>query len=204
LKDDYKHKEKFYNCFPELYEKLKQLVETKKRSLHEIEISQILPENIIFYSENIPFSSSFPKNRRKERIGWFERSLEHLKEADIIFVDPDNGIQTEAVTKTNVKAVKYVFWDEIKKYYDGKKSVIVYNHRDFSPVSKYDEKLLKINSLFKEKIDFRVLRFFKFSVRDYIFLIQPAHKNIIDSTFDTLTKKPYDFMFKEYYPEIKR
>lgn len=140
LKDDYKYKEKFYNCFPELYEKLKQLVEAKKRNLHAVEISQILPENTIFYSEDIPFSSPIYKNREEERVDWFKRSLEHLKNAGMIFVDPDTGIQKDTVRKTQVEAVKYIFWDEIKKYYEEGNSVIIYNHRDRSAVPKYNEK----------------------------------------------------------------
>lgn len=200
LKAEYKYQRKYQECFPELYEKLKQLVETDNRNLHKVEISQILPENTIFYSEDVPFSSPFYLDREKERIKWFKRSLEHLKKADIIYVDPDIGIEKDTVRKTRIDAVNYVFWDEIQKYYEEEHSVIVYNHRDHSAVSEYNERLLKVNGLFEEKIDVRVLRFLRFALRDYIFLIQPTHKNIIDTTFKSLTKKPYNFLFEEYNP----
>lgn len=178
----------FLNCIG-----IKQFVENNNRNLHKVEISQILPENTISYSEDVPLSSSFYLDKEKDRVNWFKRSLVHLKKADIIYVDPDIGIQKNTVRKTMVEAVNYVFWDEIKEYYEEGHSVIVYNHRDFTPDSEFRKKLLRINGLFKENIDVRVLRFLRFAVRDYIFLIQHTHKDIIDSTFDSITKEPYIF-----------
>jgi hypothetical protein len=91
-----------------------------------------------------------------------------------------------------------VFKDEIKDYYQKGKSVIIYNHRNRKPPVDYNNKILELQNLFQDEFFMRVLRFNKISVRDYIFLIQPSHENIINSTIDSLQKEPYSFMFEEY------
>jgi hypothetical protein len=138
------------------------------------------------------------KERELERINWFKDSLNYLENADIIFVDPDNGIECASTKKTKANAVKYVFKDEIKDYYQKGKSVIIYNHRNRKPPVDYNNKILELQNLFQDEFFMRVLRFNKISVRDYIFLIQPSHENIINSTIDSLQKEPYSFMFEEY------
>jgi hypothetical protein len=100
LKDTFKAKASYIQCFPELYAKLKHIIQTDKRSLMEIEKNQILPENTIFYSQPIPYLAPYYETREIERIDWFQNSLTHLKNADIIFVDPDNGIECASTKKT--------------------------------------------------------------------------------------------------------
>jgi hypothetical protein len=198
LKDTFKGKTSYIQCFPGLYNKLKCIVQNNNRTLSEIEKCHILPENSIFYSKALPYSASDFKIRELKRIDWFKDSLKHLENADIIFVDPDNGIECASTKKTKSNAIKYVFKDEIKDYYLKGKSVVIYNHRNHDSISKYNNKILDIEHFFQDDYLIRVLRFYKISVRDYIFLIQPSHESIINSTIDILQKEPYNFMFEEY------
>jgi hypothetical protein len=194
LSDENMYSEKYAVCFPELYGKLKSIVEGR-RSIKEIEKGLILPKETVFYSKPLPYSAVKPSNKEEDRENWFEESLLRLKNADIIFLDPDNGIQTDKVRKTHIKAIKYVFKDEIKRYYELGKSLIIYNHRDRNPKSKYDKKItdlsIQINGI-------KVLRFKRVSVRDYIFLIQKDHQDLIYQTINHLTRKPHNFLFEMY------
>ncbi len=198
LEDNFKTKSSYIQCFPELYDKLKDIVQNNNRTLLEIERNHVLPENTIFYSKAIPYSASDFKERELKRINWFKDSLNHLENTDIIFVDPDNGIECASTKKTKASAVKYVFKDEVKYYYQKGKSVVIYNHKNRKPSVDYNNMILELQNLFQYKCFMRVLRFHKISVRDYIFLIQPSHENIINSTIDALDKEPYAFIFKEY------
>jgi len=132
LNDENKDSKKYAACFRDLYNELKGIVDSR-RSIGEIEKGLILPKETIFYSKPLPYSSVNPSEREEERKNWFKVSLSQLKSADIIFLDPDNGIQTDKVRKTQIKAIKYVFKDEIKEYYELGKSLIIYNHRDRKP-----------------------------------------------------------------------
>lgn len=197
LSDEAKDSKKYRACFPDLYDELKGIVDGR-RSIKEIEKGLTLPKETIFYSKPLPYSSKNPSKREEDRKNWFKESLSQLKSADIIFLDPDNGIQTDKVRKTQIKAIKYVFKDEIEEYYKLGKSLIIYNHRDRKPKSEYDRKIT--NSLYQTDSynGVKVLKFKRVSVRHFIFLIQKDHQDLINRTIDHLTGKPCDFLFEIY------
>lgn len=197
LNDENKDFKKYAACFRDLYNKLKGIVDGR-RSIKEIENGLILPKETIFYSKPLPYSSVNPSEREEERKNWFKESLSQLKSADIIFLDPDNGIQTDKVRKTQIKAIKYVFKDEIKEYYELGKSLIIYNHRDRKPKSEYDRKITDSLGQINSPNVIKVLRFKRISVRDFIFLIQKEHRDLIDQTIDYLRNEPCDFLFEIY------
>jgi hypothetical protein len=192
---DYLRDKNYEVCFPGLHDKLKGIV-NGRRSIKEIEKGLILPKETIFYSEPLPWENS--SKREEDRENWLKESLSQLKRADIIFLDPDNGIQTDKVRKTQIKAIKYVFKDEIKKYCELDKSLIIYNHRDRKPKSEYDRKITDSLGQIRSLNGIKVLRFKRVSVRDLIFLIQEDHQDLIEQTIDYLRRGPYDFLFEIY------
>ena len=198
LRDENIDSKKYAVCFPDLYGKLKDIVDSGRRSIKEIENGLILPKETIFYSKPLPYSSVNPSEREEERKNWFKESLSQLKSADIIFLDPDNGIQTDKVRKTQIKAIKYVFKDEIKEYYELGKSLIIYNHRDRKPKSEYDRKITDSLGQISSRNSIEVLRFERVSVRDFIFLIQKDHQDLMDQTIDYLSSGPCKFLFERY------
>lgn len=196
LSDENKDSRKYAACFPDLYDKLKGIV-NGRRSIKEIEKGLILPKETIFYSKPL-LPRENPSEREEDRKNWLGESLSQLKSADIIFLDPDNGIQTDKVRKTQIKATKYVFKDEIKEYYERGKSLIIYNHRDRKPKSEYDRKITDSLGQIKSLNGIKVLRFKRVSVRDFIFLIQKDHHDLMDQTIDYLRSEPCDFLFEIY------
>jgi len=188
----------YANCFPGLYRKLKAIVDGDKRQIREIEERQVLPKNTVFYREPLPFSATNPDDKERKREDWFNKSLKHLSKADIVFVDPDNGIQTETVKKTQVRAIKYVFWDEIERYHRQGKSMIVYNHRDRKPEAEYNAKIMSITRHVPSCRDMRVVRFRRVSIRDFVFLVQPRHRRIFDTAIKEITQGPCSFLFTRY------
>ena len=198
LSDGNKDSKRYAACFPELYEKLKDIVDGRRRHIKEIEKGLILPKETIFYSTPLPCPSVNRSKKEEERKNWFKESLSQLESADIIFLDPDNGIQTDTVRKTHKNAFKYVFKDEIKDYYGLGKSLIIYNHRDRKPKSAYDRKITNSVGQIGSTDGIKVLRFKRVSVRDFIFLIQKEHRHLIDQTIDYLTSEPCNFLFELY------
>ena len=188
----------FRSCLPELYDKLKTIVRHHRRRIAEIEADKVLPEGTIFYTKPIPYSGGTADERIALRRAWFEESITHLREADIIFLDPDNGIHTDPSGKGKPGALKYVFTDEIEAYYRSGKSVIIYNHRDRRPRWEYEKKILVNWKYVDAPGDIKVLRFKRVSVRDYICLIQERHRGLMDRSIARLTSPPYDFLFEQY------
>jgi hypothetical protein len=50
------------------------------------------------------------------------------KESDVVFFDPDNGFEISSVDKKHPKAGKYIFWDELRQFWDREQSLIIYHH----------------------------------------------------------------------------
>jgi hypothetical protein len=181
-----------------LYNQLKSIVDKNLRFILEVEKQSLLPDSTIFYSKPLPFPSSSIIQREKDREDWFLESLEMMKSAEIIFLDPDNGLQPKSVKRTQSRANKYVFRDEIQRYYEIGKSVIFYTHRDRTKKLDYKEKLLSCASFLGDSNVLKILQFKRHSVRHYVFLTQNGHKDLIDQTAQCLTSSPYDFLFKQF------
>jgi len=198
LSDGRRDYARFRSCYPKLYDKLKSIVWHNKRSIAEIEANNVLPKGTIFYSKPIPYSGTTAAKRIALRRAWFEESLTYLSDVDIIFLDPDNGIQIDPSKKRHPNALKYVFTDEIQTYYRSGKSLIIYNHRDRRPRWEYERKILANWEYVSSSSDVKVLRFKRVSVRDYIFLIQEQHRDLMNRTIARLTSPPCDFLFEQY------
>jgi hypothetical protein len=62
------------------------------------------------------------------RLAYFEAARHALENCDLIFVDPDNGIEI-ASTKLGVSgSSKYVYWSELQAMYAAGHSILLYQH----------------------------------------------------------------------------
>lgn len=53
-----------------------------------------------------------------------------LADRDLVFFDPDNGLEVKSVSKGRKRSSKYAFLDEIADHYRAGRSVLVYQHLD--------------------------------------------------------------------------
>jgi hypothetical protein len=191
--------EQYRCCFPELYQWLRVIVkDEKRRKIAEIENNQVIGDRISFYSKPVNSPDLHHTQREEERNAWFIDSLESLKHSDIIFLDPDNGIQTDSLKKSHKWAGKYFFRDECRKYFASGKSLILYHHRNRKPKEKYDADIRKLHQAIDPSAKMFILRFKRFSVRDYIIIAQKEHEKLFGDTIRRLTESPCDFLFSEY------
>lgn len=119
-----------------LFENLKlQLVKKNKisidgKTLNNAEKLFSPPFNIACYKERLDLIKD--KSGRSSK--WFEDSSDSMKDCNMVFVDPDNGISFDQAlydrgTRNNKDASKYVFPNEICQYYaKGERTVIIYQH----------------------------------------------------------------------------
>jgi hypothetical protein len=122
-------------CDPNLYDRLTQILEGNQRTLSRVENSHILPSNAVFYGTAMPapktpcFSTSAREEQSKLRAAWFEDGFQKLSEAELVFLDPDNGIATTRAKKHWRSSVKYVFEDEVTEWRRRGQSVVLYQHQ---------------------------------------------------------------------------
>jgi hypothetical protein len=59
---------------------------------------------------------------------WFKDALSKLRDANLIFFDPDNGLDVPSKTKGAKKSSKYLYRDEIAATYTAGHSILLYQH----------------------------------------------------------------------------
>ncbi len=187
-------------CDSILYDFLRECVMNDLRSVSQIEDSTLLGDTL-FYSDLLDYSKA--KGQLQKRIdfraNWFANSINRLIGSHIIYVDPDNGLEVKSQSLYGPNGVKYISYDEIKMYYESGFSLIVYNHRDRRPREQYINRFRRIYGLVDAELI--CLRFFRYSVRDYVFVL---HHNIAKTIKDALKvfiQTPWGNCFQLYHIE---
>lgn len=175
-----KDKDEFRRYDPELFDVLKKIAPKKRKTVGDIEESRIL-NGALFYPA-ILSPSGKPSERKSQRESWFEESLKKLKDAQLIFMDPDNGL-LENNDGSKLGAEKYVLPDEVKRYFEAGHNVVYYCHKGRRSLFQwFDYKSMMFNMIPEAKP--AVLTYHKGSQRSYIFLIHEKdfvkYRSIID------------------------
>jgi hypothetical protein len=106
---------------PELFDILAAaLARPGGRHLRHAETGAMLP--------SARFSGQIVPDRREPRRRWLERALADLAGCDLVFLDPDNGIEVASVPRGRKNSSKYVFWDEIAETWSRGQSLLVFQH----------------------------------------------------------------------------
>jgi hypothetical protein len=91
-----------------------------ERKVENIELSNILA--------NCRFFNQILKDDEKERDKFFQEFYEFSQDTDLIFLDPDNGLEIKSIPRGAGKSSKYVYWKELLQLYNTGKSLLVYQH----------------------------------------------------------------------------
>jgi len=161
---DGKHRIKpvYYPCDEILSKKLLEIFDSDDRSIQKLEDAGLL-DRAVYYNKIVSTT---------DRGTWHTDALKALEGCDLVFLDPDNGLQVKSVGERSEKSTKYVLDRELSDYLHRGQSVVLYNHR---PRKKFDDYLDDFRERFAEMDDVKgkhivVMSFHKGSTRDY-FLI---------------------------------
>jgi hypothetical protein len=89
----------------------------------------MLPDGTIYYGEPLSFSENPSlKDRRVARHAWFAGALEKVRDAELVFLDPDNGIECASVRQLSRKGPKYVYWADLEAFVERGQSLVIYHH----------------------------------------------------------------------------
>jgi hypothetical protein len=81
---------------------------------------ELLP-GATFFDEIIP-------DDRSRRSSIMASGFHLLRESELMFFDPDNGIEIKSIKRGRSGSSKYLFWDEIAESFGSGKSLLVYQH----------------------------------------------------------------------------
>jgi hypothetical protein len=119
-----KYAQRMKDCDEKLYKKLQKIIidwldsdgNPDSRCVRQIEEGKILPDGTVFYSELL---------NKTDRKDWLNNSIKRLSECNLIFFDPDNGIDLN-----KDKSIKHVYFGEIDAYFNNGygQSLVIYQH----------------------------------------------------------------------------
>jgi hypothetical protein len=161
---------------PDTHSALGVLVASDRRCISAVERTKILPSNTTFFGAPVTIAAG-PRVRADHRASWFRAGLRKLAKAELVFLDPDNGIETPALDKNSPKAGKYVFWSEIEAIWGAGKSLVVYNHLNRSASAAVQTERLcgQIKARLLGAAAIMPLLFRRGSCRHMWVIAQPAH-----------------------------
>jgi hypothetical protein len=170
-------------CDPDLYSRLSVLVAEGRRTVRNLELAGVLPPTAVTF--DVPLR---PGMMRSARDSWHRQSLEVLCQADVVFVDPDNGVSGRAWRTDHHK---FVFSHEIADYLRRGHSVIVYHHADRSPGGvpvQVERRMLELQrSTGTDPIGIVVAR--RGSCRFFIVLPAPSHRQVLERSLAAYSKR---------------
>lgn len=160
------------NLDPDLLATMRQLESTlpSKDALNVslIEASGILPAGTVFFAEALPQGQGTPRQRASERTVWFERARKSVANCNLIFLDPDNGLEVPSVPVTSRLASKYASVPEVGRLLESGASVVLYQHGCRMPWQAQRERILsQIASGTDQAVVIRTLRFGAFGARAF-------------------------------------
>jgi len=122
-------------CDTELHHKLSKVV-SNTRCVRAIEEAGLFDCETSFFSNTVDFYSEAPgqtkANKEKRtflRTEWQRKAASNLSDCDVLFLDPDNGLEIESCRSLNQKrSGKFAYFEEINKFHNDKEITIIYHH----------------------------------------------------------------------------
>lgn len=176
----------------DLHSSLSGIIANPNRTVGDIAKAGILPKSTAFYEESLSFltlskSQNNSLQQRKEyRQKWFDAALNATADCDIVFIDPDNGLQVKSVSPYRDYGAKYATYEEVKALWDKGKSVIIYQHRARQTLAIQTEACKSQLLDHLGKADLRVLAS---PSQIFLILIQPRHLAVVGARIDEFNRQ---------------
>jgi hypothetical protein len=124
---------RFRRCDPALYDALGEIVRNGVRSVRSVGEQAILPPGTVFYERPLSFDGmpgigpAATEARLDHRNDWVQEALEATQGCDLVFADPDNGLES-GTPRHQRKGPKFAYFDELAPCVRRGQSLVVYHH----------------------------------------------------------------------------
>lgn len=189
---------RFQGCDPCLWEALGTIIKEDDRSVERVRTDSILSGKPSFYEDVLEWPSDMkatsPKGRsarEEHRRAWVKRGHEKLRDCELVFLDPDNGLETKT-KRYNAKGPKYVFFDEILPYYQRGASIIIYQHMNHSmrAVVQVRDRVRDIKRRLNAQ-DCLPLLYHRWNARAFLIVPTQAHTEVLKASAKEFLASPW-------------
>jgi hypothetical protein len=108
-----------------------------------------------------------------DREAQIENAIKNFSSVDLVFFDPDNGIEVSSVPYKRSNSVKYLYLKEITKFWDAGKSIVIYQHKSRVTLEKLIEQKRRILEI--EIPNLTEIKFVSLPNVIFIFLMNSKH-----------------------------
>jgi hypothetical protein len=189
---------------PDLLRQMRQ-IESKVSGQGELSISLIeavgiLPSSTAYFSEPVPGTYGTGAERVKERNGWFGRAKKAMEGCNVIFLDPDNGLEVRSAPLTSPLATRYATVREMSELLENNAAVILYQHGTRTAwESQRQDVCGRIAAGSTRPTTIRTLRFGAFGVRAFFCVTTSANMaEVIDTGLDQIRRRTENWAKENY------
>ena len=164
---------------PVLFDSLHNIVmQEQDRRIERIEQEQLFPA--------VYFSKALCADRK----AWHCQALEQTQNTSVVFLDPDNGLETVKMYQNGSATEKHVRWEELKDYYARGQNVILYQHRpQMTSKEKCIEGIIQFQRDYLLADHVKMLEFPKYTNRFYFMFLHQNCKPNFDRVCCSMAQK---------------
>jgi hypothetical protein len=115
-----KQPQRYRHIDPALFDSLRDAVDAGPRGIAVAEDIRVIPRAA--HQPGLLLDSA------SSRRTYFAHAREASRGYDVVFFDPDNGIEVASTSRRRRDASKYLFWDEVTAAHESKASLVIYQH----------------------------------------------------------------------------
>jgi hypothetical protein len=162
-----------------------------KLNLSLIEAAGILPLSTTYFSEPLPGGLGTARQRAAERAAWFESARKAVADCDLVFLDPDNGLEVRSVPVTSPLSGKYATVAEVAALLRTGAGVVLYQHGSRTPWHVQRERACaQIAAGADRAVTIRSFRFGAFGTRAFFCITSDRRmSDIIETGLDQLSRR---------------
>lgn len=128
LQDTPRNRRSYGDCDTELWNTLRALVEGGRRCVHCAEAAGLPIPGTLYHRELLHFPKyTLRPTRENLRTLWFTDALCATEGADLVCVDPDNGVDFEGQERYRKKGPKFAYEDELMAFFDRGQSLVIFH-----------------------------------------------------------------------------
>ena len=197
LAPTYENIQTFGVCDPALWDALRRMICDDRRCVRCVQGAGILPGDTCFYDALLTFLPGLPRTTKETIRGyWLKRALQATAKADLVCLDPDNGIRWDGSKMLNIDGPKYTYLDDLRAFWDRGQSLVVYHHLGMSVPAEAQAETVSsalVDGLGVESIP---LQFHRGTARIFFVLPQPAHRERIEARIQRMLDGPWSHHFE--------
>ena len=183
---EYLEREAYREYDSVVYDEMRRIAFLPDKNINMVENSGIL-QAAVFYHAILDTDSLEVSMRTKARRKWHIKALQALRDVDLVFADPDNGLGINQ--RAGLKdSQRFILPDEVADYYSQGQDIFYYHHRDRKKSDSWMGQKTYMKRLLPDARLMAVAAH-KWSMRAYIFVIHPSradlYKKMIEDFLNT-------------------